>query len=761
MIPDLVKRDIQWLKDNCDKLNLADQFEATTLSAIGSEIVELVETDRSSRTDWLEACDKGEKIAMQVMETKSFPWPNAANVKDPLMPVAMMQFAARAGAEVVRGRDVVKTHLTGADNSGLKEKRGKRVSTAMSYQCLTQMTEWMPGTDQLLSSMSGYGMYYKKTYYDPSKGRNVSEACSPRKIIVHNDVTDLESAERLTHEFDWSRNKVIERIRSNQWSDIEDKLDKDDSTKLEKFFECHCWFDLDDDGYKEPYIITVHTETGSVARICCRYDEDSITVVDKKVARIEPINCITEFPFLPSPDGKFHKMGFFKLLGPLNEEINTVQNQLIDAGTYQNSPPIFAGRGAKLPGGNFRAAPGRYIPVESTGAALRDNLFIPPTPGPSTVLMSLLQLLKDDGMKLASVSETMMGDEPQANVPATTTLAILDQGLKIFSSILVRLYRAFESEFKKLYRLNFLYLDDDEYIKIIDISVEDLKELGLVEHIQTKNGQEYVSAKKGVRKLVKLDFNLDDCDIQPVMDPTAASEAIRLARAQAIYNADPSNPAVKKYYYQVLGVPDKLIQEFVPAQQPPDPKMLMIQAKITEMQQNGHIAFQKLKNESAALAVKELEFSYKMAVQEADAVLKNAQAELALSQSDSVQVQMHINGFQAQVDHLNQQFEQQAKAVELLIKGGQQDGGTNNAQDGSGGTSDVDEGQTDQEGTGVPGGEAAGAGGGSSGGQLPGPEPDTGGPGSLDDSGGSGVQGAQPHATPGKLASLQGKDGMM
>ncbi len=759
MIPDLKKRDIKWLKDNCGKLNIADQFELTTLNAIGADIVELVEVDRTSRSEWLESCDNGEKIAMQVKEEKSFPWPNAANIKDPLMPVAMMQFAARAGAEVVRGRDVVKTHMTGADATGLKEKRAKRVSTAMSYQCLTQMTEWMPGTDQLLSSMSGYGMYYKKTYYDPSLGRNVSLACSPRKIIVHNDVTDLESSERVTHEFEWSKNKVIERIRGKvKWVDIEDKLNTDD-TQLNKFFECDCWYDLDDDGYKEPYIITVHQESGSVVRIYCRFDEESISKIDDRVAKIEPTHTITEFPFLPSPDGKFHKMGFFRLLGPLNEEINTVQNQLIDAGTYQNSPPIFAGRGVKLPGGNFRAAPGRYIPVESTGGALRDNLFIPPTPGPSTVLMSLLQLLKDDGMKLASVSETMMGDEPQANVPATTTLAILDQGLKVFSSVLVRLYRAFESEFRKLYRLNFLYMDDIEYIKIIDISVDDLKELGLTEHISAIGGQEIVKAKKGVRKLVQLDFDLDDCDIQPVMDPTAASEAIRLARAQAIYQADPQNPAVKKYFYQVLGVPDRLIKLFVPDQQPPDPKMLMIQAKITEMQQNGHIAFETLRNKSAELAVKELEISYKMAVLESQSVLNKAQAELALANSDSVQVQMHINAFQAQVDHLNNEFQKQTDAIRLLIEGGQQNGGDGGTSDGNGGTSGVAEKSPDAQGNDVSGGNAGPDISGLVAGLLP--PGNGGGGGDVDGQNAGSLKGIQPHTGSSQLSAAEGKSGTM
>ncbi len=757
ILTNLEKRPPQWLKDNADKLNIADQFDETVLGAIGNDIVDLVEADRSSRADWLEHCEKGEKIAMQVKEEKSYPWPKAANVKDSDIAVAMMQFAARAGAEVVRGRDVVLCHVTGEDPEGLKEERAKRVSTAMSYQCLTQMTEWLPGTDQLLTSVSGYGMWYKKTYYDPSKGRNVSLACSPKKIIIHNDAIDLETAERVTHEFEWSRNQVIERVRSKQWANIEDKLSKDDDTQLDKFIECSCWYDLDNDGYKEPYIITVHVETKAVARIKPRYDADGISVDGDQVTRIEATEYITEFPFLPSPDGKFHKMGFFKLMGSLNEEINSVQNQMLDAGTAQNSPPIFAGKGAKLPGGNFRTAPGKIIPVETTGQALKDNIFVMPMPGPSAVLMQLLTRLDDKSMKIASVSETMMGDEPQANVPATTTLAILDQGLKVFSSVLKRLYAAFEREYRKLYRLNFLYLDDDEYIKIIDITPEELTKLSLDEHIQ--NGK--IKAKKGVRKLVQNDFNLDDCDIQPVMDPTAASEAIRLARAQAIHQADPQNPAVKRYFFKCLGVPEKLIDEFVPKQAPPDPKMIMVQAKITEMGAKHEIELQKLKNESVKMAVQELETSYKMMLLEAQAVQAKANAELMLANSDAVQVQMHIDAFQAQIDHLNQQYQNQLDAVRLLIEGSQQNGGDGSASDGSGGASSVDQGSPNQEGAGVSGGQEGGAGAGSPGGQLPDSGANPGGSGDLAPDGGSAVQNVRPHATPGQLAAVSGDTGGM
>ncbi len=454
-------------------------------------------------------------------------------------------------------------------------------------------------------------------------------------------------------------------------------------------------------------------------------------------------------------------MGFYKLLGAINEEINTVQNQLIDAGTLQNAPPVFVGKGAKLPSGNFRTAPGRFTPVESTGQALKDNIFIPTLAGPSPVLFNLLGRLDEKGMKLASVSETMMGDEPQANVPATTTLAILDQGLKVFSSILSRLYRAFESEFYKIYRINWQYMDDAEYIKIIDITVEELQKLGLTEHIAQGPNGPIVQAAKDVRRLVMMDFNPEDCDIQPVMDPSAASEALRLARANAIYQSDPQNPAVKRYYFQVLGVPEKQIDDFVPKQAPPNPAMIKLQADITQMQHKSHLEWEQLALKKREVALKEYDTATHAVLQEAQSVLAKANTELALAQSDAIQVNMHMDAFQSQVDHLQRQWQNQFDAVQQAItaQGGQS--GTSGTEDGSGGASGAAEGQADEESVSVSGGQASGADAGSGGGQLPGGGADVGGSGGMAAGSGGTEQNAIPHASIGKLSALEGSSPMM
>jgi len=169
------KKDVKWLILNIAVDNLAVGMDENKLQAIGADVVDMYNYDKASRSEWEQKIEAGIKVAKQICETKTYPFENAANTKDSLMAEAAAQFAARAGGEVVRGQDVVKIKVTGADPEEKKEKRAKRVSEYMSFECTDGMSEWESENDQLLTSLSLIGMYYKKTFRDPLKGHNSRE----------------------------------------------------------------------------------------------------------------------------------------------------------------------------------------------------------------------------------------------------------------------------------------------------------------------------------------------------------------------------------------------------------------------------------------------------------------------------------------------------------------------------------------------------------------------------------------------------------
>ena len=748
---DCKRRPVFWLIDNIGEDNIADYFDGNTLQMIGADVVALYDYDKASRTEWEQKIESGIKVAKQICEEKSWPWPGAASTKDSLMAEASMQFAARAGAEVVRGEDVVKCKITGSDPDKLKEKRAKRVSQYMSHNCTDGMPEWESENDQLLTSLSLIGMYYKKTFRDPLKGRNASYARSPMHVVVHDDAKTLIGT-RVTEEINLNANAVQERIRSGIWSDISTHLEDDEFGSDEMFLEQHRTLDLDGDGYEEPYIVTVHKESMAVCRIVACYEEAGVFKGKdgKSVARIERLEYFTEFPFLLSPDGKFHKVGWAHLLGPNTDVINTIVNQLLDAGTLANCPPVFMGKGAKLPAGGLRVHPGRMIPVESSGQSLKDNIFIPPMVGPSDVLFNLLGLLTERGQKLANLSDSMQGETGGANVPATTTLALLDQALKVYTSILKRLFRSYKQEFQKLYRLDAKFLTDKEYINIIDIEPDDLAEV--------KVGAEALSDDS--RALVEKDFNQMDKDIQPVMDPTASSEALRLARLNGMAQAAGMPPAVGRIFLEGIGVVQKDIDLIFPpvdpnAQQPDPPELMKVKAEILQMQQQGAQKDRELDHKHAEIEQKEALLIKQMAKLDAEIVQIKANSIKTLADAEKAEVGTQIGAYQAELDQMNADRDhdlavaaQKASAESAKEK---KDGGTGSAKPDAGAVQPVEGEQGNAGGDGLLPPQGAGVGGGLADGGLPVEGADLGGLGGMVAGIGGEAGGAAGHANVGQL----------
>lgn len=634
----------QWLLDNIYETNIAEQLDATLLTQIGEDVIVGYEIDRESRRDWEEQTEAGMKIAKQVKENKTFPWPGAANVKYPLIATASIQFASRAYPEIVRGQDVVKVQVIGADLDGNKEKRAKRISQFMSWQCLEQMTEWEPDTDTMLHMLPVVGTCFKKTYYSELEGRNISELVSPLHLVVNNDCArDLETARRITQELFLYENDVIERERRGTFLDVSEYLEETDEKKQEMFLEQHCWLDLDGDDYEEPYIVTVHKDSGRVARIAARYDESGIELNAKnQVVKIKPVAYYTKFSFIPSPDGKFYDIGFAHLLGPINETLNTVINQLLDAGSLANIQGGFIGKGIRWQGGKMKFDLGEWKQVEVTGGTLKDNIVPLPVPGPSSVLFQLLNTLNDAGMRLASVSDTLTGETPGQNVPATTTLAMIEQGLKVFSSIYKRIFRSFKQEYKKLYRLNSLYLEETEYANVLD-------EQGAIS---------------------KQDFSAKDLDVQPVCDPTLSSEAMRLARANALMQTLQINPTnggkleVLTRYYDAIGAHeiDKLLpKEELNKEQPPPPEMIKIQADIQSMQDKAEMDHEKMR-------MMEQEFELKAMEAEARIELTKAQAIKTIADAEAVEVGQQFQQYKLQIESLFKDQEQTNRHIQRLME---------------------------------------------------------------------------------------------
>ena len=138
---------------------------------------------------------------------------------------------------------------------------------------------------------------------------------------------------------------------------------------------------------------------------------------------------------------------------------------------------------------------------------LKDAIWNFEHPGPSPVLFQLLGTMIEAARDITAVKDILTGDSGNKGVQtATTTLALIEQGLKVFTVIYKRIYRAMADEFKLLFQLNARYMEDKEYFTFLD-------------------------SQKAV---AKADYESGSMDIMPVADPRMVTEMQKTGRAQVL-----------------------------------------------------------------------------------------------------------------------------------------------------------------------------------------------------------------------------------
>jgi chaperonin GroES len=568
--------------------NCAELFSPEDQRAIGMWAMDQYKDDAASRDQWEDNNAEALKLAMQIAEEKTFPWPGAANVKFPLLTMAALQYHAKAYPSLIPSDNFVHCRVIGEDPKGEKHARAKRVSEHMSFQLTEQDTAWEENADKSLIVQPILGCAFKKVYYDTFEKTPRSELVFPQDLVVDYFTKTLADAPRITHTFNMWKNDIVTRQVAGLFLDTEeaelntptarpegdgpirDAQDKASGMEMVAdgedtpfpIGEQHCWIDVDGDGYSEPYIITFRRDTGQLFRMKPRFRKESVYWVKKngkdKIQSIKADQHFIKIPFIPSPDGGFYDMGFGLLLGATNEAINTMINMLIDAGVMSTLGGGFLPRGVRLMGGDYSFKPQEWKRTDATPEQMKG---ITPliVKEPSGVLFQLLTLLIEWGQRIGMATDPQVGETPGQNTPAETSRTALKQGEKIFNGIYKRTWRAMKEEFRLIYRLNDLH--------------------------PPKNGKwEYAG---GV--CLASDYYETDKSVVPVADPHMASEEDRVQQAMTLRQLSMSTVGYNKYEVEkrvltalkVGGIdqvfPDPKGPNAVPP--PPNPKVQIEQMK--------------------------------------------------------------------------------------------------------------------------------------------------------------------------------------
>ena len=557
------------------KPNIADMLTKQTLMEIGKNVINGYEADLDSMSDWADYVEIGMKLVKQEKNAKSTPWDGAANFKSPTLMQAALKFSDRASTELLRQEDILKTTVIGKDLNGEKAKQAERVAEYSNFQLNVEMDEWRDEHEKLLYKIPYDGTVFKKTFFDFRLGRPVSNVITYPDFVVSNTLDSISRLRRFSETIELSENEVTERKRQGIWSDVELSLGTSEATKEQEteaeadkmttFIEQQGYFDLDGDGYEEPYTFVVDKNSQTVVRIIARFELSDVLIKNKsskvssklsesiggslkdfEVVRVKAVSTITKYGFLRDPEGGFLDVGYSYILGALTNSINATTNQLVDAGTLANRQGGWLAKGFSRKMGNSSFKPGEWKQTGISAQDLQTGVVPLPIREPSGTLFSLMQYMISSSQELSASAD--LTQALGANAPATTTLALVQEQQQSAGAIILRIYRAMSSEFKKLFIINSKFLDPEEYQEVLDDPEANFEN----------------------------DFNVKAVNIIPIANPEISSKIQRIQQAQAelsqvelVSLAGGDIRVIVKNFYEAIGAQniDEIFPDLGPQEQ--------------------------------------------------------------------------------------------------------------------------------------------------------------------------------------------------
>jgi chaperonin GroES len=528
---------------------IAYAIDQSTLDRIGAEVVNDYDRDKNSRSEWEEKANKAlDRASQENMPEKEWPWSGASNVSFPILTVAALQFQARAYPAVVKGDEAVSVKVFGVVpeldpaiakaaatqvpegqqppseviaaqqaiqdheravmDRQAKVQRAKRVGDYLNYQLFYGMPEWEADTDAMLLALPIVGCAFRKTFVDPDTQRVISRYVPAMNVIVPQSATDLRTTPRITEVMhDVYPYQIKQRIYSGEYLDFQQPVVADDDQCGRMLLEQYRMVDLDGDGLEEPYVVTVDHDTSKVLRIEPGWTDRFPADTSLPAVRFERFQPYTKYGFIPDPKGRFYDIGFGHLLDPITDIVNTIINQLNDAGTAQIAGGGFISGGLRLQGAGqtnvLRWRPGEYKVTNTAPGQLQSSIWERTFPNPSPVAFQMLELMLGAAKDITGVSDVMTGQAP-STAPVGTTMALIEQGLQSFTAIFKRYWRSAKQEYRTLYDMIGAYGNAEDYLEVIDDPQADFA----------------------------TDFNPEGKDVIPVSDPTVSTKMQAMAKGQ-------------------------------------------------------------------------------------------------------------------------------------------------------------------------------------------------------------------------------------
>ena len=333
--------------------NLAEFMDEQELQSLASELLGDFDADIASRKDWMQTYVDGLELLGMKIEERSEPWEGACGVYHPLLSEALVKFQSETMMSTFPAAGPVKTQIVGKETPEKKEA-SVRVQDDMNYQLTDVMQEFRPEHERMLWGLGLSGNAFKKIYFDPHLGRQVSIYVPSDDLVVPYGASNLEAAERVTHVMRKTENELRRLQVAGFYRDVDlgepqmtmDEVEKKIAEKMGfransddrfKILEMNVHLDLkgyehEEDGEATgialPYVVTIEKGTQTILGIRRNWQPDDEMYASRQ--------HFVHYGYVPGFG--FYCFGLIHLIGAFAKSGTSLIRQLVDAGTLANLP---------------------------------------------------------------------------------------------------------------------------------------------------------------------------------------------------------------------------------------------------------------------------------------------------------------------------------------------------------------------------------------------------------------------------------------
>lgn len=497
--------------------NLAETLDPTDLNALSSQLIEEIRQDKVDRAERDKQQAEGiRRTGLGDDAPGGSAFPGSSRTVHPMLSKGCVDFASRAIREIVQPQGIVKDFIPGTPNKQRIEK-AKRQSAYMNWQLKQQMPEFRSELEQLLTQLGLGGSQYLFFVYDHVKKRPVPAFWPIDDVLLPFAANNFYTSDRVTMVERITQIEFDRRVRAGIYRDVAKSAsvllpDTTESEKASEKIEGKSPSSMNEDGIREifrvftyadlegddlrPYWIELDSSSHEILSVVRNWEMEDQT--------FQPMHWLIDFTFIPWRGAV--GIGLTHLIGSLSASATGAIRALLDSAHINNLPTLLKLKGSAASGQslNLNAAGVTEVSGGVNSDDIRKLIMAIPFNPPSVVLLQLLGYLGEEADSVVRTTFEKLTESGRPDMPVGTTLALIEQGMKVISAIYLRLYDSMTRVVQVLHRINRMYLTD-----------------------------QLIKEQLGEQVALARDFK-GPLDVIPVADPEIFSDAQRFAQIQMV-----------------------------------------------------------------------------------------------------------------------------------------------------------------------------------------------------------------------------------